>query len=166
MTSRRFTAQVLRPDDGPGHAIEVPFDPVEVFGRARAPVRVIVNGHPAFRTTLASYGGRGWIGLRKAQLTDMGLHVDDHVTVAVEFDDDPRDADLPPELTGALAENPAAGAAFAALPPSHRREYAQWVGEAKRADTRLRRATATTVKVLDGRRPGSGAAPEKPRRVD
>ena len=59
MTSRTFTAQVLRPDDGPGHAIEVPFDPVEVFGRARAPVMVIINGHPAFRTTLASYGGRG-----------------------------------------------------------------------------------------------------------
>ena len=159
MTSRTFTARVLRPDDGPGHAIEVPFDPVEVFGRARAPVIVIINGHPAFRTTLASYGGRGWIGLRKAQLTDMGLRVDDDVTVSVELDDAPRDADIPPELTAALAGNPAAGAAFSELPPGHRREYAQWVGEAKRADTRVRRATATAVTVLDGRRPGSDAAP-------
>ena len=77
MTSRTFTARVLRPDDGPGHAIELPFDPVEAFGRARAPVRVVINGHHAFRTTLASYGGRGWIGLRKAQLADMGLGVGD-----------------------------------------------------------------------------------------
>ena len=163
MTSRTFTAQVLRPDDGPGHAIEVPFDPVEVFGRARAPVIVIINGHTAFRTTLVSYGGRGWIGLRKAQLTDVGLRVDDDVTVSVDLDDTPRDADSPPELTAALAGNPAAGAAFSELPPSHRREYAQWVGEAKRADTRVRRATATAVTVLGGRRPGSAAAPEEPR---
>ena len=63
MTSRTFTARVLRPDDGPGHAIAVPFDPVQVFGRARAAVRVII-GHPAFGTTVASYGGRGWIGLQ------------------------------------------------------------------------------------------------------
>ena len=166
MTSRTFTAQVRRPDDGPGHAIEVPFDPVEVFGRARAPVRVIMDGHPAFRTTVASYGERGWIGLRKDQLTDMALRVDDDVTVVVEFDDTPRDVDLPTELTAALAENPAAGAAFAALAPSHRREYALWVGEAKHADTRMRRAAATAVKVLEGRRPASTAPPDEPRQVD
>lgn len=165
MTPRTFTAKVLRPDDGPGHAIEVPFDPVEAFGRVRAPVRVVINGHAAFRTTLASYGGRRWIGLRKAQLNDMGLRVQADVTVTVEFDDTPRDMDLPAELTGALAEDPAAGAAFAALPPSHRREYALWVGQAKRADTRARRAMATAVKVLEGRRPSSDAAPEKPRRT-
>jgi uncharacterized protein YdeI (YjbR/CyaY-like superfamily) len=96
----------------------------------------------------------------------MGLRVDDDVTVSVELDDAPRDADIPPELTAALAGHPAAGAAFSELPPSHRREYAQWVGEAKRAETRVRRATATAVKVLDGRRPGSDTAPEEPRRAD
>jgi bacteriocin resistance YdeI/OmpD-like protein len=129
-------------------------------------VRVVIDGHPAFRTTPASYGGRGWIGLRKAQLTDMGLRMHDHVTVSVEVDDTPRDVDVPAELTATLAENPAAGVAFAALPPSHRREFARLVGEAKRADTRVRRATATTVKVLEGRRPGSGAAPEASRGVN
>ena len=105
-------------------------------------------------------------GCAKGQLTDMGLRVDDDVTVSVEFDDTTRDVTLPTELTAALAENPAAGAAFAALAPSHRREYALWVGEAKHADTRMRRAAATAVKVLEGRRPSSDAAPEKPRRTD
>ena len=96
----------------------------------------------------------------------MGLRVGDDVTVSVETDDTPRVVDVPPELTAALAENPAAGAAFAALSPSHRREYAQWVGDGKRAETRVRRATATAVKVLDGRRPGSDAAPAEPRGAD
>jgi len=88
------------------------------------------------------------------------------VTVSVESDDTPPDVDVPAELTAALAENPEAGAAFAALPPSHRREYALWVDEAKRADTRKRRATATTVKVLEGRRPASTARPDEPCQVD
>jgi len=166
MTSRRFTAKILQPDDGPGHAVDVPFDPVEVFERARAPVRVSIDNHPAFRTNLASYGGRGWIGLRNAQLTEMGLQVGDDVTVTVELDDSPRDLRIPPELENALAENPPAGAAFAALSPSHRREYAKWVDEAKRADTRVRRAAATTVKVLESRPPVPSTAPEEPHPMD
>ena len=93
----------------------------------------------------------------------MGLRVGDDVTVSVETDDTPRVVDVPPELTAALAENPAAGAAFAALSPSHRREYAQWVGDGKRADTRVRRAKATAVKVLEARRPESDATPEASR---
>jgi hypothetical protein len=41
---------------GSGTLLEVPFDVRTVFGKARAPVRGTVNGHP-FRTTVAVYGG-------------------------------------------------------------------------------------------------------------
>jgi len=47
---------------------------------------------------------------------------------------------MPRELRKALAEDPGARAVFDRLPPSHRREYAGWVGEAKQAETRARRA--------------------------
>ena len=47
----------------------------------------------------------------------------------------------PPELLAALAENPAAQAAYQAMPPSHRREYAKWIGEAKQAETRTERVS-------------------------
>ncbi len=144
----------------------MPFDPVEVFGRARPPVRVTIDGRPAFRTTLASYGGRGWIGLRKAQLSELQLGIGDEVTVTVEVDDGPREVPIPPELTSALAAQPAAGAAFASLPPSHRREYAQWVGEAKRPDTRHRRAAATAAKLLQGQHTRSSGAPSEPQPTD
>jgi uncharacterized protein YdeI (YjbR/CyaY-like superfamily) len=53
---------------------------------------------------------------------------------------DERELDLPDELAAALAEDPAARAAFDALAVSHRREYANWVAEAKRPETRTRRA--------------------------
>lgn len=48
---------------------------------------------------------------------------------------------IPEELSEVLSENEAAGRVFGALPPSHRNEYMRWIGEAKRAETRRRRAT-------------------------
>lgn len=47
---------------------------------------------------------------------------------------------MPPELDAALAlkKHGKARATFEAFPPSHRREYIEWIGEAKRADTRER----------------------------
>ncbi|HEY4990783.1 MAG TPA: YdeI/OmpD-associated family protein [Nakamurella sp.] len=154
MTLRTFVGRIERPDDGPGHAIAVPFDPARVFGRARAPVLVVIGDHPAFRTTLASYGGHAWIGLRKAQLSEFGLETGAEVAVTVERDDQPRTVDVPAELAAALEADAASAAAYAGLPFSHRREYAQWVGEAKRAQTRSRRAAAT-VEWLRARPGGS-----------
>jgi uncharacterized protein YdeI (YjbR/CyaY-like superfamily) len=46
---------------------------------------------------------------------------------------------VPEELSAALRKNPAAAKAFNAFPPSHRREYADWVSDAKGEDTRRRR---------------------------
>ncbi len=148
MASRTFTAMIQQPDDGPGHAVEVPFDPVEVFGRSRAPVLVTVPGHDPFRTTIASYGGTGWIGLRKAQRDDLMVEAGDEITMTVEFDDVPRVAEVPPELGAALAQNPDAAEAFESLSFSHSREYADWVGEAKRPATRERRATQAVERIL------------------
>jgi uncharacterized protein YdeI (YjbR/CyaY-like superfamily) len=47
---------------------------------------------------------------------------------------------VPKELKAALAKEPAARAAFEKLPPSHRRQYADYIAEAKQAETRERRA--------------------------
>lgn len=47
--------------------------------------------------------------------------------------------DLPEDIKTALASDTVAGASFTSLPPSHRREYLDWIGEAKKDDTRRRR---------------------------
>ncbi len=148
MASRTFTASVQQPDEGPGHAVAVPFDPVEVFGRSRAPVLVTVPGHEPFRTTIASYGGTGWIGLRKAQRDDLMVGAGDEITMTVESDHVPRVAEVPAELGAALALNPDAAMAFESLSFSHSREYAEWVGEAKRPATRERRAGQAVERIL------------------
>lgn len=148
-SSRTFVGRVQRPDDGPGHAVALPFDPVLIFGRARVPVLVTVPGHEPFRTTVASYAGTGWIGLRKAQLVQLAVDVGDEITMTVTVDDAPRVVELPAELASALSDHPDVAARFAAMSYSHRREYADWVREAKQPATRTRRA----AQVLDRIRP-------------
>jgi uncharacterized protein YdeI (YjbR/CyaY-like superfamily) len=64
--------------------------------------------------------------------------------------DHSRDRDeLPRELVAALASAPEAQERFAALSASHRREYVRWVREARRDDTRQRRAAQTVMRLLE-----------------
>jgi hypothetical protein len=146
-SGRTFTAVVQRPDDGPGHAVALPFDPRTVFGRVRVPVVVTIAGHEPFRTRIAGYGGTAWIGLRKAQLTEFELAVGDEVTMTVQPDDAPGVLELPAELASALAADPVSSELFEGLAFSHRREYADWVREAKQSSTRERRAAQTVQRI-------------------
>lgn len=54
---------------------------------------------------------------------------------------------VPPELKAALAKNQKAAETFAAFAPSHRREYIDWITDAKREETRQRRI-ATAIEWL------------------
>lgn len=53
----------------------------------------------------------------------------------------------PSDLAAALKKNARARATFEAFSPSHRREYIEWIEEAKRPETRAKRI-ATTLKWL------------------
>ncbi|HSK06411.1 MAG TPA: YdeI/OmpD-associated family protein [Acidimicrobiia bacterium] len=55
--------------------------------------------------------------------------------------------EMPVELDAALAASPAARQVFDALSYSHRREHVMYVAEAKKPETRERRA-ARTIEVL------------------
>jgi uncharacterized protein YdeI (YjbR/CyaY-like superfamily) len=54
---------------------------------------------------------------------------------------------MPDELAKALAKTAAARRTFEAFPPSHRREYIQWIAEAKQEATRQKRV-ATAIEWL------------------
>jgi hypothetical protein len=117
----------------------VPFDAKAEFGEARAPVAGTVNGTP-FRGRLMVYGGVTYLGLRKEIRTAAGgIEDGDSVEVVIERDDAPREVEVPEALATALATDDDARAAFEALPFTHRKEYASWIAEAKRPETRTRR---------------------------
>jgi len=63
----------------------------------------------------------------------------------------PRPLVIPPDLTTALKKNAKARAHFAGFSPSQRREYAEWIAEAKRDDTRARRLAVAVKQVSQGK---------------
>ncbi|RZI60948.1 MAG: hypothetical protein EOP37_09890 [Rubrivivax sp.] len=60
--------------------------------------------------------------------------------------------DVPDDLAAALRANPAAQQTFDAFPPGQRRDYIDWIVEAKRAGTRERRLAQAVEWIADGKR--------------
>lgn len=123
---------------GRGHVVRLPFDVRAELGAVRVPVRATVNGH-TFRTTTMRYGGVDYIGLNRGVREASGVTSGETLSLAIEPDTEPREVDVPPELADALARDNAARAAFESLSYTHRKEYARWIAEAKREETRERR---------------------------
>lgn len=59
---------------------------------------------------------------------------------------------VPAELAQALALHPAAQSNFDRFAPSHRREYNEWIGEAKQAATRERRVAQAIEWIAEGKK--------------
>jgi uncharacterized protein YdeI (YjbR/CyaY-like superfamily) len=59
--------------------------------------------------------------------------------------------EAPAEFTAALKKNKAANVAYAAFSPSCKREYAEWIADAKRAETRERRIAQAVEWIGEGK---------------
>jgi hypothetical protein len=145
MVEVRFEAVLEQ--HGNGTALVVPVDVPATFGRVRAPVVVTINGH-AWRSTLMRYGGRDLLGISRANREAAGIAAGETVAVELVSDDAPRTVDVPDDLAAALDAAPGARAAFEAAAFTHRREWVEWVEEAKRPDTRERRLRGVVEQVL------------------
>jgi len=63
----------------------------------------------------------------------------------------PKPVQVPADLTRALHKNAKARAVFEAFPPSHKREYVQWIVEAKTDETRQRRLDQAVEWIAEGK---------------
>jgi Bacteriocin-protection, YdeI or OmpD-Associated/Domain of unknown function (DUF1905) len=137
---------------GPAGAFVLTDDQVAEIGRGKKafPVRVSVNGHD-LPLRLARMGGENMIGLARAVRQRAGVEIGTAYDVEIAFDDIPRTVEVPTDLAAALAADPAVDEAFAAMPFTHRKEYVQWVTEAKRATTRADRIAKTVEMVRAGK---------------
>ena len=141
----RFTAR-LEPIES-GTFVVIPAEVVEAL-RATGWTSVFgtIDGHQIRHQfmpyTFPGVGRQVVMAVNKATREAIGKEAGDTVEFDLERDERSRSADveIPTELAAALAGDPAAAAAFAALAPSHRRELTDHVAEAKRPETRERRA--------------------------
>ncbi len=96
-------------------------------------------------------GGEYLVGLSRDVREAAGAQAGDTVRVELELDTAPREVDLPEALAQALVGDPIAGAAFERLAFTHRKEYARWIEDAKREETRDRRVAQALVMLREGR---------------
>jgi hypothetical protein len=136
---------------GPAAAIVLADEQAAAIGEGakRFPVRASVNGY-SWRTT-ATPMGETLLGLNRAVRESADVQAGDTVEVALELDTAPREVDVPEALARALAGDLAAKATLEALAFTHRKEYARWVADVKRLETRARRVTQALEMLRDGK---------------
>jgi hypothetical protein len=136
MPQRKF--EVVLKSEGPGSFIELPFDVKAEFGRAKPPVTVAINGYE-YRSTVAVYGGKYFLPVRKEHRDAAGVAAGQTVSVVVKPDDEPRAVEPPKDLAAQLAKDAELKNAWKKLSFTHQREHVEALESAKRPETRARR---------------------------
>jgi len=134
---------------GPGGAwtfLPIPFSVEKEFGtKSRIAVSGTMNGF-AFRNSLLPEGdGTHSLAVGKELQAGANAKAGDHVRVILQPDVSERSVEVPAELQRAFREDKQAKAAFDALAYSSRKEYAEWIATAKKAETKA----ARVLKALD-----------------
>lgn len=127
---------VIRGDGVSTCFAELELDPLQAFGRVRAPVEATV-GATTYRTTVFRMNGCVGVPLRRSVREAAGVVPGDRMRVRLELDDEERTVDLARALRAGEVLR-----AFESMSFTHRREWAEAVFRAKKPDTRERRIAA------------------------
>ncbi len=124
--------------------VAFPYDLKETFGVGNlVPCKVLFDGRVPYQGSLAKMGGsQALLLLRKDVRALLGKEPGEEVSVRLELDDQPREVSVPSDLTQAL-QRAGYWDAFQVLSYSHKKEYVQWIEEAKQPATRERRILKT-----------------------
>jgi len=146
-----FTAPIKNAGGG-GAYVEVPFDVEKVFGSKRPKVKALIEGVP-YRGTLVRMGSECHM---LPVLKDIREQIDkdfgDEVKITVEPDIEPRLVEIPKDLLKQFKKDKDAKAFFDKLAYTHQKEYAKWIEEAKREETRQNRVMKTIEMLKKGKR--------------
>lgn len=137
---------------GPAAAVVLDEEQVAAVGEGakRFPVLATIDGY-SWRTTVTRMRGEFLLGLNRAVREAAHVEAGDTVELKLELDSAPPDVEVPAALADALAGDRAARSAFAGLASTHCKEYARWVQEAKREDTRQRRVAQALEMLRQGK---------------
>jgi hypothetical protein len=137
---------------GPAAAVVLAEDQVAEVGEGRKafPVRATINGY-TWAGRVSRMGGEFLLGLNREVRTGAGVEAGDEVTVTIALDEAPREVNVPAALAQALDGDATAKATFDALAFTHRKEFARWIAEAKKDETRERRVAQALQMLREGR---------------
>jgi hypothetical protein len=150
----QFTGQLTAEGpDGAWTFLEVPKAASEKLGtRGRVSVVGNINGF-AIRTSAHPTGrGTHQLAVNKAMQAGANAQPGDRVKVVLEVDTQKRVVKVSADVAKAINAEPPVKALWATLTPRCREEWVQWIEEAKKPGTRLRRIGVTVERLAKGKR--------------
>jgi len=122
----QFTAKIEIAGINP--YVAVPTDVSRALAkRGHVPVKGSVNGFPIRATLVPTGGGRHRLYINGEMRKGAGVGVGDEIMVTLKPDSWPRVTPIPEAFRKALEANKKAKQAFEKLPPSHRKEYLDYL---------------------------------------
>jgi uncharacterized protein YdeI (YjbR/CyaY-like superfamily) len=116
-------------------------------------VRGTINGFP-FRTSLLPQGdGTHEMAVNKEMLKGAGAAAGETVTTVIELDTAARTVEVPDDMNQVLMESKTLKPVFDALAYSRRKEFVDWIAQAKRPETRSKRLQTMLALLSQGRSP-------------
>jgi hypothetical protein len=141
------------PGTGTWTLVRAPARISEALGtRGRVPVEATVQGASLRGSLMPDGHGGHYLVVKKEVREAAGVTAGDAVRVALRVDASERTVEVPAELAAALEQNATASARYEAMSYSQRKEYADHVAEAKKAETRTTRAAKCVGMIAEGRR--------------
>ncbi len=132
-----FDAIILKDEEHSGSYCEIHFDVFETFGKKRLKIKAMIDA-VEYRGLLTPMGGKYGVFMNKAIREQVGKTFGDAVHILIEEDLEPRVVEIPEDLLHAMLENDVKPF-FDSLSFTHQKEYAQWILDAKREETRQNR---------------------------
>lgn len=129
---------------GPAAAVVLTDEQVAEIGEGKKafPVKATINGF-TWQGRVSKMGGKNLLGMSKERREGAGVEAGDKVEVSIELDTAERTVEIPPALESAFKKDKAAKKIYDGLAFTHRKEFARWIEEAKKDETRERRVVKT-----------------------
>jgi len=150
-----FTATLNGVEGTQALSVNFPYDVEKLYGtRGQVKVKVTYDG-VSYRGSLAKMGHHcHFLLVRKDIRKLIGKNAGDTVLVTVQRDTEERVVEVPDDLAAAFAVAPEAQVLYEKLSYTHRKEYVQWINDAKKAETRATRVARTVEMLLGGKKRG------------
>ena len=141
----RMQTKLQTPEKG-WSGLAIPSDFLGVRGRVW--LRGTLEGHPFWVAAQPMGDGNHWVTVNREMRAEMGLVGDEEVEAVFVQADGPPELAVPDDLRRALESHEEARALFQRMSHNHRKEYIRWVAEAKRPETRARRASQAIERII------------------
>ena len=141
MEKLSFDAEILDAENGMDAAfVKIPFDVKAGLGSLRPKVKATFDRKVIYRGLLVRMQTPfHMLLLRKDVRAELGKKIGDIIHVEIELDIEPRVVEIPDLLQKELDKDPEFKQFFEKLSFTHQKEYVNFITEAKKEETRLRR---------------------------